>query len=180
MGFKRQWSKGRRMAMGLIRTKIGRALKKFNEEQLKTFCDQYGLGEFYDNSFKGEHSWHNFSLYVQMVCDRLPDLDLRRKSQEEMDAIMWDIFVNWKDKYYGRTFKIDEPDKYAEYKSMIDQMDGNTRAFIIACILNRSQCAAINYEGEVKGRLIRAFWNDSVGVVVQMDECGACDVRIKV
>lgn len=165
--------------MGLIRTKIGRALKKFNEEQLKTFCAQYGLDEFYHAGFKGKHSWHNFSLYVQLVCERLPDVDLRRKSQEQIDDIILDILVNWESKYYSRKFKIAEPEGYAEYKSMIDQMDGQARAYVMTCILNRSQCAVINYEGKVKGRLIRASWNDSIGVVAQMDECEECGVRIK-
>ncbi len=93
--------------MGLIRTKIARSLKKFNDEQLRTFCEQYGLDEFYHAGFKGKHSWHNFSLYVQLVCDRLPFVDVRRKSQEEMDALIWDIFVNWKEKYQSRTFEIE-------------------------------------------------------------------------
>ncbi len=81
--------------MTMIRQKISRALRKFNDEQLKNFCSLTGLSEFYYSGFKGKHSWHNFGLYVQMACERLPEVDIRRKTQDEINDIMWNLYLNW-------------------------------------------------------------------------------------
>jgi len=93
--------------MVLIRQKISRSLKRFNEEQLLNFCELTGLSEFYYARFRGKHSWHNFGLYVQLVLER-SRVDIRRKSQDQMDAILWNIYVNWKDIPKDITFKMEK------------------------------------------------------------------------
>lgn len=79
--------------MTLIRNKIARALRKYTDTQLLDFCEQMQLQSFYWGGFKGEYSWYNFGLYVQLGLTQR-NINIYRKTQEEIEQIIFDTFTN--------------------------------------------------------------------------------------